>query len=200
MHAGAELFATYGFTETTTEMIARQAGVNKALINYHYRSKEGLYREIVESTLLPLREQLEELRAMKLPPDEHLQRFIRVFSELHRTYPTLSTMILRELLTGGERVSELIVPHFTFMMKYVAEILNEGVLEKTFRPVDPFLTHLSLISSLVFFFATAKARDHLIKKGIPVKPPDTEEYIRHVQELFLRGLKLEPNDLTSQRS
>lgn len=200
MAAGAELFAEHGFEGTTTEMIAKRASVNKALINYHYRSKAQLYQGILEATLLPLRERLEELRVMKLPPEEHLRRFIRVFSELHQTHPTLSTMILRELLTGGERVSEQILPHFTYMMKYVADILNEGVLEKTFRPVDPFLTHLSLVSSLVFFFATAKARDHLIQKGIPVKPPDAEEYIRHVQELFLRGLRMESNDLPSPRS
>ncbi|MFH1263992.1 MAG: TetR/AcrR family transcriptional regulator [Pseudomonadota bacterium] len=190
--AAAELFAEYGFDGTTTEMIARRAGVNKALINYYYRSKKELHLEIVETMLSSLREPLEGLKNLNLPPDEQLRRFIEIFADRHKVYPMLSTMLLRELLSGGEQISERCLPHFLFMMKYVADLLARGIRERVFRPVDPFLTHLSLIGTLVFFFATMKARDHLIRSGIPVTPPTADQYLPHIAELFLRGLKPDP--------
>src|SRR4029078_1420122 len=42
-----EEFATRGFAAARVETLARRARVNKALIYYSFRSKLGLYREVV---------------------------------------------------------------------------------------------------------------------------------------------------------
>ena len=47
MRAAAEVFAEYGYTDTTNRMIAAQAGVNHALINYHFSGKRELYKRVV---------------------------------------------------------------------------------------------------------------------------------------------------------
>jgi TetR/AcrR family transcriptional regulator len=187
--AGEDLFAQHGFDGTTAEMIAERAGVNKALIHYHFRSKEGLYEEILESIMAPLREPMDDLRSLNLPPDEQLRRFIDLFARLHLSHPALSSMILRELLSGGEEISQRFLPHFKFVLIHVTDLLDRGIRQNVFRPVHPFSTHLSLISTLVYYFATARARSHLAQQGLPPNPPSTEDYIRHIQELFLRGLK-----------
>jgi AcrR family transcriptional regulator len=40
-------FASDGFGSVTTRRIAREAGVNSAMIQYHFGSKDGLYRAVV---------------------------------------------------------------------------------------------------------------------------------------------------------
>ena len=42
-----EIFARHNFEATTTRMLADRAGVNLAAIPYHFKSKEGLYHEVV---------------------------------------------------------------------------------------------------------------------------------------------------------
>ena len=46
LHA-ADVFLEHGYDNTTVRMIAQKAGVNAALINYHYGDKETLYLEVM---------------------------------------------------------------------------------------------------------------------------------------------------------
>src|SRR5215469_9555618 len=43
-----EVFATHGYDGTSTRLLAERAGVNLPAIQYHFGSKEGLYRAVVE--------------------------------------------------------------------------------------------------------------------------------------------------------
>jgi len=71
----------------------------------------------------------------------------------------------------------------------VREIISRGVREGVFRPVDPVLTHLSLVGSLVFFFATADFRRRMAAEApVAVVPPTADAFVRHIQQLMARGL------------
>src|SRR5439155_1619658 len=72
----------------------------------------------------------------------------------------------------------------------VQRIVARGVSDGDFRPVDPLLTHLSLVGSLVFFFATARFRERVLAKRRPaIKPPDAAAYVKHIQDLLTHGLE-----------
>ena len=61
--------------------------------------------------------------------------------------------------------------------------------EGDFRPVDPLLTHLSLVGSLVFFFATRRFRERVFAKRRPeLAPPDPDAFVKYTQELLTHGL------------
>lgn len=46
LESACELFAETGFAGTTTQDICAKAEANVAAVNYHFRSKENLYREV----------------------------------------------------------------------------------------------------------------------------------------------------------
>jgi AcrR family transcriptional regulator len=48
LEAAGEIFGTKGFKDATIRTIARDAKVNIAAINYHFRDKEGLYGAVLE--------------------------------------------------------------------------------------------------------------------------------------------------------
>lgn len=48
LQAADELFGDVGFDATTTREIAERAGVNKALIHYHFASKDGLLEKLLD--------------------------------------------------------------------------------------------------------------------------------------------------------
>ena len=52
--AANKLFTQKGYSATTTRDIAKEAGTNLALINYHFGSKENLYKKVVREKLMIL--------------------------------------------------------------------------------------------------------------------------------------------------
>ena len=50
LKASAKLFASKGYAATTTRMIVAEAGSSLSAIHAHFKSKEGIYRAVMEST------------------------------------------------------------------------------------------------------------------------------------------------------
>lgn len=51
LDAATRHFAEFGYDDASVRSIAGEAGVNPALINYYFRSKDDLYREVVTHSL-----------------------------------------------------------------------------------------------------------------------------------------------------
>ncbi len=48
VNTALRLFAVHGYHGVTTRMVTKEAGANLAAINYHFGSKQGLYRAVVD--------------------------------------------------------------------------------------------------------------------------------------------------------
>jgi len=188
--AGTELFAEHGYDGVPVADIARRAGVNKAMINYHFGGKRQLYLAIVNATFAEIVASVERLAEAPRPAPELLRELIAVVSDgVTRHHPHFCTMMLREVLAGGVRLEPVLVAHPVRMLEAVQRIVARGVREGDFRPVDPVLTHLSLVGGLVFFFATQRFRERVLAQRRPaVKPPDAAAYVKHMQDLLTHGL------------
>ena len=63
LRAAEELFSARGFDGVPIEDIAERAGVNKALISYHFRGKRGLYAAVLESAFAEMAARVESILA-----------------------------------------------------------------------------------------------------------------------------------------
>lgn len=57
LDAAEKLFAKQGFDATSLRAIIATAGVNLAAIHYHFRTKEGLIRAVIERRFAPLNDE-----------------------------------------------------------------------------------------------------------------------------------------------
>jgi len=78
LKTAVRLFADHGYQATSIRTIAAKARVNQAAINYHFRSKDRLYREVLRGVRGLTEHQLshaQETQAM--PREQALGEFIR---------------------------------------------------------------------------------------------------------------------------
>jgi AcrR family transcriptional regulator len=191
MTAASELFALHGYAGTTVEMIAHKAKANRALISYHFGGKRKLYLAIVRDLLSTAVEQIREAAAPELPAEERLRRLVRSFDALFRQRPALPVLLIREAASGGRNLDVKILPHFLAVLALVREILEQGARDGSFRPVDPLATHLTVIGSMVFFYATGEFRQRMLQAhgSQDITPVD---FVHQIEELFVRGLAAGP--------
>lgn len=171
-------------------MLAKQAGVNPAMISYHFGGKRELYVAILAAAFSEIVARVEELAASSRPAPDLLRELIAAVADVgtHRQ-PHLFAMMLREVLTGGKHLEAEVIDMPLRVLAGVRHIVERGVREGVFRPVDPVLTHLSLVGSLVFFFATARFRERVLAdERLGLTPPDAATYVRHLQDLIAHGL------------
>jgi TetR/AcrR family transcriptional regulator len=188
--AGTALFAERGYDGASVAAIAAGARVNKAMISYHFGGKRGLYRAIVRGTFSEIVARAEALADASRPAPDLLRGLVALIAETaaarHAHFPA---MMLREVLTGGRRLDAEIIAYPLRVAEVVRRIVDRGVREGSFRPVDPLLTHLTLVGSVLFFFATAPVRARAAAEGrLPAGTPDTAAYVKHIQDLVLHGL------------
>jgi TetR/AcrR family transcriptional regulator len=193
--AGSELFAERGYDGVPVAAIAHKAGVNKAMISYHFGGKRQLYLTIVRATFGEIVAGVERLAESPKPAPQVLRELIALVGEMaSQRYPYFCAMMLREVVTGGKNLEPELIDKPARILGAVQQIVARGVREGDLRPVDPLLTHLSLVGSLVFFFATARFRERVLaKRRPPVTPPDAASYVKHIQDLLTHGLAARPN-------
>ena len=190
MRAAIPLFAERGFDGATVEDIARAAGVNKSLISYHFGGKQALLTAILEEGLARGEARLGPVREPGRPADERLREFVRIWADSATQEPAFPAMLLREMISGGRHLEPAVLARLVAgVFGTVRGIIDDGVREGRFRAVDPLLTHLSIMGSLMFFFATGPARERLMGEGrLPGPPPDGEAFVRHIQDLITLAL------------
>ena len=191
--AGAELFAERGYDGVPVAAIADKARVNKAMISYHFGGKRKLYLAIVTATFGEIVAGVERLAGSARPAPEVLRELVALVGEMAtRRHPHFCAMMLREVVAGGSHLDPALIAQPARILGAVQRIVARGVRDGDFRPVDPLLTHLSLVGSLVFFFATARFRERVLTSRRPaIKPPRAEAYVKHIQDLLSPGLAAE---------
>jgi TetR/AcrR family transcriptional regulator len=196
--AGAQLFAERGYDGVPVAVLAQKAGVNKAMINYHFGGKRNLYRAIVSASFAEIVAAVEALAESPRPAPETLRELIAVVGDLaSRRHPHFCPMMLREVMAGGRHLDAALIDKPARILAGVQRIIARGVGDGDFRPVDPLLTHLSLVGSLVFFFATARFRERVLAKRQPgIRPPEAAAYVKHMQDLLTHGLAAAPRPPT----
>jgi AcrR family transcriptional regulator len=184
------LFARHGYEGTSLEMLARAAGINKALIQYHFGGKQGLYSEVLRQAIRIGAEEMGPVGASSASAESRLALYIEAFKRFAQRAPHFPFMMLREEMGGGAHIENDVLASFLQFFSLDRKIMEQGEREGVFRPVNPHAAHLSLVGAIIFFLVSHPVRDGDGKvRGLPAANPVFDEYMEHVQTVFLSGVR-----------
>ncbi len=183
LRAAMELFAKKGFRGTTTRDLAAQADVNEAIIFRYFKTKEELYRAILE-------EKMQHGRAGK---DEELSRLAesgsvqfletvgRRFLEKHEQDTTFIRLLLFSALEGHELADMFLdsMPERDPLAAYMQKRIDDGI----FKPMDANLAARAFVG-MFFMFIQTQLIFGLNKK----QSFDRDEVVRTFVSIFLTGI------------
>ena len=128
LEAAGELFASTGFAETTSKMIAAQAEVDLASINYHFGSRNSLYQAVLveaHNRFVSV-ESLQHLAASDLPARRKLKMLIAGLVESATVDQGWHARVLsREMLSPSSHLQVLLKKEFAGKIHNVLAVLAE---------------------------------------------------------------------------
>lgn len=187
--AAAEEFAARGFDGAKVDRIAERAGVNKAMIYYHFTDKAALYRAVVGDMFGSTATAMQALRAAGATPEEQIAAFIAVIAREGQSRPHFPAMWLRELADGGRNLGQRNFADIFGIISTLDGILKEGVAAGRFNPMPVFMVQMGIVGPLFMFLATGPMRERL-KHKLPIPAPDVppEKLVQYVQSMTIGAL------------
>ena len=186
--AAQELFANHGFNQISTKRIAAAAGLNPAMIQYHFGGKGGLLEAAFRETIGPVIDELTTLSSSATADDAFpLRRFFAIYMSTLAANPWLPRMVVRHVLPEGGRLQHLVVSELAGRAApAIAGLIMRGQQQKRLREdLNPVLTTLSIISLAIFPFLSVGVTGRVLDFKLDAEFVDA--LIEHTATLFYQG-------------
>lgn len=188
--AAADLFSRRGFDGVTVDDIAKAAGVNRAMLYYHFADKLTLYRDIVCRMLDIAGARVTAVVEQPISAPEKLEQFIAGFVDLADSHPYFPPLMLREISEGALHFDDEIFTRLRRVFLAFMQVLTEGQHAGTFQQVNPVLAYLSVIGPVLLNSARERAARQPGRDQLPMfMQVPHDELTRHMSRMALRMLQ-----------
>ena len=187
--AGTE-FAQHGLDGARVDRIASRAGVNKAMIYYHFRSKEDLYRTVIDRQIGKIRRLVEETISGETTPESAFRRLSELYHLMFEEGDSFVPMFLREVAGGSRRLKALladIISERKSLAQQARKFIDNGEKKGMLRNVDSRHAMISFMGMNMGYLIMAPLVNLIweIKDEKKFRKERPEEVV----DLFLQGLK-----------
>jgi AcrR family transcriptional regulator len=190
LEAARAEFAEYGLDGGRVDRIARRARVNKAMIYYHFHSKDKLYQAVIDDHFAHIADFIEKNIAGEYSLEVFLERMAAFLNKTFAERGNFKFIFLREMAAGGERI----ITPFTRLMSEkglnwsIKKMIDKGKKDGLFRNVDTVHAIVAFIGmNLIYLIASP-----IVNSIWEIKDEQKfrERHQKEVVDLLLHGLKV----------
>ncbi len=155
LKAAERIFAEAGMAGARTDAIAAAARVNKAMLCYYFKSKNGLYRSVLEANMEEFHRQADEVLSRRGPAGAILLEYVSTHFDFIGARPYYPSLLQRLMMAGDRSVAEIIKRDFVPLMRRLISLIDNGVRSGEFRLLDARHAAISVLALTVFYFTSA---------------------------------------------
>lgn len=192
LDAAERLFAGGGFQPTTIKSIAREAGVNTALLYYYFADKQALYHAVLERAFGGLIDEGQARVSGDLDPEAAVRAFVAMQSSYFGRHPNRPRLFVRELIDhGAEHAAGQLTRLAATLFRHLCSVIERGQASGRFRgELDPQRAAVSIVSQVAWLQVARPAVGILLGSG-PGGPSArwADEFAEHAAEFALAALR-----------
>ncbi len=189
--AAAHEFAQHGIAGARTDAIAREAGVNKALLYYYFKDKETLYGAVLDNAFSGLKIAVFKALDSDLPAREKILAYVGQYFDFIASNHLYPRLMQREMMRAREgqstHIDKIIKTYIQPIFVRVSEVMKEGIANGDFRPVNPVHFVPSMVAMIVFYFSSAPMMQKIVGFN-PLAPERIAERRAAVLDFISAGL------------
>ena len=126
LNASAQLFVKNGYDGTSVRQIAKEAGVNIAMISYYFKSKEGVLVDLINETSNKMQEKTRRIKDLNLEPRERITLLFRTYVDHFVDHDMVSYVFGTELsLNRNKNIVDLILAIISKSHGYIYQCIKE---------------------------------------------------------------------------
>jgi AcrR family transcriptional regulator len=153
LDAAKKVFVRKGMAGARMQDIADEAGINKALLHYYFRSKEVLFEMIFMEAARKLFPRINEIFNSDVPLFEKIENFCEEYISIVMENPYLPLFVLNEINRDPEYFLQKVwtgslKPNTTKFLEQIEREIKKGNIKR----VSPLHLLMSLISMTIFPF------------------------------------------------
>ena len=149
LEAAKEVFHKKGFDGTRMQEIADEAGINKALLHYYFRSKENLFDAVFKDAFHELFKKIFSVVGSTIPFEEKIRYIFSDYIGFMQKNPYIPSFILNEINHNPERITDLLkglpTPPSEILIRVKKSLEDEG-----YKGIDHRQFVINIISLSIF--------------------------------------------------
>lgn len=178
LRAARRTFAKRGYDATSVREVARELGIDAALIAHHFGTKETLWLAVVEQIVelaQPMFDALRALRTSSLPHRERVRRALELCVDHEFDEPDMGMFFSTAATEEGARLDRLqerlVRPYHEVMFPLLAEAVEAGEI----RAADPNVLFFMIASAI----GMTVSYSHMMREftSLPARQPEFRQAV-----------------------
>jgi len=189
--AARTVFQRKGFNGARMQDIADEAGINKALLHYYYRSKDKLFEVVVKEALTRNGPKLFAYLQDDIPLEDKLEKFVANYIDTVMQHPFIPGFIMHEMHTNRERFIRFLEEHGKAYIKLekIQKQLDEGIREGKYREISAKQFFIHVFSLCAFPFAARPTLQVILGLDDAAYQHILDERKKEIPKLILNAIK-----------
>jgi AcrR family transcriptional regulator len=164
LDAAHNVFLKKGLEGTRMQEIADNAGINKAMLHYYFRSKQKLFEAIFQDILSHAFPDIKGIIFSDLPFEKKITGFVEKYTQMLVKNPYLPSFILKEINRDPQFLARVIKEQGVNPVEFLA-VFEKEMEAGIIRKMDPKEIVINLIALIVFPFAAGPMLNIILFKG-----------------------------------
>jgi len=151
LEAARKVFIRKGYTGSTMQEIADEAGINKSLLHYYFRSKERLFEAVFVSAFKQFVPMIGQIMTSGISFFDKITGFVDTYLDMLLKNPYLPGFILHEINRNPDWLIRMF-KDVGFQTQMIVTMIEKEISDGNIRPVNPYHFIPNLLSMCLFPF------------------------------------------------